>query len=858
MQIQTRSVSRLLGMLAVMGWQTASAVDVFWYRQPGSAVGITSNASGSVWIVGTDRQSTDGFNNGFNVYKWNDTEFVKQNVFAARTLGVTTTDQLWTVNDQNDLFMPLNGSQLLSSTKARDVAVGGDNSVWIIGTDKRVGGYGVYQRTGANAWLAANFGAVRIAIDKQGNAWAVNDAGEIHMYNIATKKWERKQGAKARSVHTGADSGAVWMLGTDSIPGGFPIYQWNASKQAWESYGTYGAVEMTEAKGTPWIVQSDGKLYSKARPSATAKPVNITQTWPIATAQAQPPDRTAESGKLLCSANLSTSCGDTRADYVGKYTLDTSCDTGFYDTIYGGTCWKCPDDDGRGAWIRSLDAVDKDTACWRSPKELVGDAIKVKSPAWAWECPSGSFWDGYSPDGAGGSCWKCPAELPRRTAASVWEWNACASTLNETKRAIFLTYNGCPKPDAATMNLPGKRSPGKPFLDAAAVEGGGCFACPVIDETGNFLITDRNTKPVYDQDFNTGCTTKLKWQPAPFYEPGLAYMQGVKDVIWEQNLFDGARITGYLYDLAEAQGLGDATPDAKAWVTARWQEITARPYNSETLRSFMFAFLKTVLQKKAEDRTAGEKKLIQSFATYIQQRRTYFAEQALAMYDSWKAYDDLYRQETGQSRSLGGLFYYGTVPLDFHGALSGLMTLGAVGGGTIGSLTAANKFLEGAKFVEQNGEFGKTWIRTRESTLYGLTNDLKILKSAQGLAAVSGATVIQVAFAILSSIAIDQFVAIETARPKLEASLALAKQPVDLDVLADSDNEEDTLYLYWSRAMDTSDPEDAQVLQVAAMAQARAEQTGYAAPAKNTYSVSGRIVPIDKHLVRELRCAESG
>ena len=34
------------------------------------------------------------------------------------------------------------------STKARDVAVGGDNSVWIIGTDQRTGGYGVYQTHG--------------------------------------------------------------------------------------------------------------------------------------------------------------------------------------------------------------------------------------------------------------------------------------------------------------------------------------------------------------------------------------------------------------------------------------------------------------------------------------------------------------------------------------------------------------------------------------------------------------------------------------------------------------------------------------------------------------------------------------
>ena len=160
---------------------------------------------------------------------------------------------------------------------------------------------------------------------------------------------------------------------------------------------------------------------------------------------------------------------------------------------------------------------------------------------------------------------------------------------------------------------------------------------PLADETGNFLITERNANPLYDKTSNTGCTIKVKWQPAPFYEPGLAYMQGVKDVIWEQRLFDGTQITGYLYDLAEAKGLGDATPAAKEWVAARWQEIARSPYNNDTMRSYMFALLKAALKKKAEERTAGEKKLIQSFAGYIQQRRTYLAEQALAMYDSWKA-----------------------------------------------------------------------------------------------------------------------------------------------------------------------------------------------------------------------------
>ena len=78
---------------------------------------------------------------------------------------------------------------------------------------------------------------------------------------------------------------------------------------------------------------------------------------------------------------------------------------------------------------------------------------------------------------------------------------ACASSLNETKKATFLSYNGCPKPDAETMALPGKRTPGKAFLDVAAGAAGGvCFACPITDSDGNFLITDRNANPLYDKD----------------------------------------------------------------------------------------------------------------------------------------------------------------------------------------------------------------------------------------------------------------------------------------------------------------------------------------------------------------------
>ena len=831
-------------MLAILGWQTASAVEVSWYRQPGSAVSIAANAAGSVWMAGTDRENT----HGYYIYKWNGKEFIQQaSVVPGRKIAVTGSEQLWLVDDQDVLWGQLQaGAGLFYLRNAHDVAAGADNSVWIIGTDERAGGYGIYQRSASyNTWTYMNLAALQIAVDKDGNAWVVDDKGEVHRYNLASKSWEtmpeHKTGLKAKSIHTGA-SGAVWMLGAETIPGGFPIFQWNASNKAWDAYGTYGAADVAEAAGVPWIVQTDGKLYSKAAADApSTAPVDVNQGWPLETRQPAPPTHATQSGTLLCAnSGTSTTCTDTKADYVGAYKLDTSCDSGFYDPIYGGSCWKCPsDDDGLGAYIRSLTPVTSDTACWRVPKESTGPATLVKAPAWAWDCPSGSFWDGLSLWGIGGSCWQCPDSLPRRTLAPVVASNACATSLNQTTRAIFLSYNGCPKPDAGTMSLPGARTPGKPFLDIAAgatqsSSNGVCFACPVVDEKGNFLISDRNANALYDKDTNTGCTILLKWSPAPFYEPGLAYMYGVKDLIWEQKLFDGARITGYLYDAAKTLGYGDATPAAKQWVTEQWQDIVKRPYNNAQFRAFVFVLLKAALKKDAASRTNADKELIHSFATYIQQRKTYLAQQALAMYDAWKKNDDQYRANTGQNRSLTSLWYYGTVPLDFHGTLDNLMAVGATGGGTLGAIIAANEFLKAAEAANY----------ARETSIYAMSIGLNVLKTASGLAVASGASVIEAGFAVLTSIAIDQFVEIETARTKLVTSLVQAQVPVDLNVLENSDNGEDMLYLFWSKAMDTTDPEDDQVLQLAAVAQVRAEQSGYAAPPENYYVVGS--APVSK------------
>jgi hypothetical protein len=89
--------------------------------------------------------------------------------------------------------------------------------------------------------------------------------------------------------------------------------------------------------------------------------------------------------------------------------------------------------------------------------------------------------------------------------------------------------------------------------------------------------------------------------------------------------------------------------------------------------------------------------------------------------------------------------------------------------------------------------------------------------------------VIEVAFAIIQSVAIDQFMAIISARPKLEAALADAQQqPVDLSQMLSQPNGRDQVTYFWSKALEVpAELEDSQLVALAAAAQQQAQAKGY-------------------------------
>lgn len=117
-------------------------------------------------------------------------------------------------------FVPVFGA-------ARDIGVGADGSVWVIGTEPQPGGYAIYRLAGGAAWTKVPGGAVRIAVAHDGRAWVVNDMRQIYRFNGTF--FQPMIGA-ATDIGAGSD-GTVWAVGTDPQPGGFGIYRFDGA--AW-------------------------------------------------------------------------------------------------------------------------------------------------------------------------------------------------------------------------------------------------------------------------------------------------------------------------------------------------------------------------------------------------------------------------------------------------------------------------------------------------------------------------------------------------------------------------------------------------------------------------------------------------
>jgi hypothetical protein len=138
---------------------------------------------------------------------------------------------------------------------ASQIAVGANNSVWVLGTNAVPGGHSIYRWTGTT-WAAVPGGALTIAVAPDGSPWVINSAHRI--YHRVGSSFIPYPGA-ATDIAIGANN-SVWIIGTNTVPGGHSIYHWTGT--TWAAVPG-GAVKVAAGRnGNPWVINSAGKIYA--------------------------------------------------------------------------------------------------------------------------------------------------------------------------------------------------------------------------------------------------------------------------------------------------------------------------------------------------------------------------------------------------------------------------------------------------------------------------------------------------------------------------------------------------------------------------------------------------------------------
>lgn len=137
---------------------------------------------------------------------------------------------------------------------AKDIGVGADGTVWVVGASEYGYDYGLYSWDGRR-WYQRNGSAVRVDVDPQGRPWIINDYNEIWMLDRG--RWERIRGA-ATDIGIGAD-GSVWSLGVTERRGGYEIFR--LGSRGWMKVEGSAIRIDVDPLGVPWVINHDDQIF---------------------------------------------------------------------------------------------------------------------------------------------------------------------------------------------------------------------------------------------------------------------------------------------------------------------------------------------------------------------------------------------------------------------------------------------------------------------------------------------------------------------------------------------------------------------------------------------------------------------
>lgn len=166
-----------------------------------SDIGVS--VGGKVWYIGKTGPSPSDM----HIYSWTPAGATQMPVAAGVRIAVDSLDYPWVVNSGGQLWRWTGGTFILLRSGVRDIAFGGQNSVWILGTD------GVVYRWDGQNWNAHSgaYGeGASIAAGPDANPWVVNTRGAI--WRLEQGAWRQLPGAGS-DIAVGVD-GIVYVVGT--------------------------------------------------------------------------------------------------------------------------------------------------------------------------------------------------------------------------------------------------------------------------------------------------------------------------------------------------------------------------------------------------------------------------------------------------------------------------------------------------------------------------------------------------------------------------------------------------------------------------------------------------------------------
>jgi len=138
-----------------------------WVRMTGNARDIGIGADGSVWIT-----------SGGGTYRFDEGDWIGVRGSGVR-IDVDPNGIPWVIDHTNDIHQLIAGHWIQRNGEARDIGIGGDGSVWIVGTSDDDGEHSIYRWTGT-AWNRVSGSSRQISVGPDGYPWMANSEGDIY------------------------------------------------------------------------------------------------------------------------------------------------------------------------------------------------------------------------------------------------------------------------------------------------------------------------------------------------------------------------------------------------------------------------------------------------------------------------------------------------------------------------------------------------------------------------------------------------------------------------------------------------------------------------------------------------------